>query len=141
MRRITKLFTALAFLSVAPMVMGDRINGIITITSGTPIALTTVLPASSTAPFNANRIIIQALHGGTGLIQVCIVPVGTTPAANCSTAGQLGGEICPATSTAPGCNYTDVAYPDAGAPLEMRQYWVDGSHSGDTVLVSLDRRQ
>jgi hypothetical protein len=107
-----------------------RINLKITITSGTPIQLSAI-------HLYASEILIQAAAGGTGLIQVCAgIPVGTTPAANCGTAGQLSAQLAPATSTAPGGSYSDQVTSKSGTGIDLETIYVDGSHSGDVVLVS-----
>lgn len=127
---------ALCLLALAATIYpGPRYNKIYTVAAGTPIQLATV-----TTP--ANRVFIQMLTGGSGsgyVMDVSSYVAGTTPAH--TTSGELVAQLCPATSTAPGCSYSDTAgsAPGSGA-IDISKLWIDGSNSGDTLVVSYDLR-
>ena len=130
MKTISKLLLAALFVGLLPgqFTAPGRKNFTKTITSGTPIQV-------STTPLTVDRYIIQMAIGGTGYGLICIVPVGTTPAASCGTAGQLSGQLAPASTTAPGGSWSDsVATP--GGSINLQTVWIDGSHSGDVVTIS-----
>jgi hypothetical protein len=124
-----KLVALLALIAVG-LTADPRLNQLITITSGTPIQL-------SKFHLYASEILIQMATGGTGLGYVCAgIPLGTTPAASCGTAGQLSAQLSPASSTAPGGYYADQASAKGGPGIDLATIWIDGSHTGDTVIVT-----
>ncbi len=125
-----KLLALLALCAVG-INADPRINQILTIASGTPIHL-------SAFHFYVSRILIQAAESASGgIIQICTgIPIETTPAANCGTAGQLGGQLAAATSTAPGGSYSDTSDNHQGKGIDLATIWIDGAHTGDTVIVS-----
>lgn len=107
-----------------------RWKALITITAGTPIFV-----AAGQVPIMADRILVQPRHGGTGLVLVYDdVPIGMA-ASDVAAGGDLAVELAPATSTAPGGTYTDT-----GGSIDLRMIAVDGSHSGDTVLIDAHLR-
>lgn len=117
-----------------------RVNHTYTVTSGTPINMATGTSGAPSSgdfqPVYASRVFIQMLHGGTGLGYVMDgIPPGTTPAAG--TNGHLTAELAAASLTAPGGSYSD-ADPNVAGGIDIRRLWIDGSHSGDTVMVSMD---
>jgi hypothetical protein len=112
-------------------------NVIKTVTSGTPIQLTT-------AHVVIDSMVIEMLKGGTGIGYVCAgIPGGTTPSSKCSgtasnatfgTTSQLGAQLASATSTAPGGSYS---YPLPVPGLDASTFWVDGDSTSDTILISV----
>jgi hypothetical protein len=103
----------------------NRVNRLITVTSGTPVRISSVVPSLATELF------VQMAAGGSGKGYVMLgIPDGVTPSS--SNAAQVTAELAPATSTAPGGSLTDA--PPQG--LDVSQAWVDGSNSGDTIRVS-----
>lgn len=99
-------------------------NVSVAVTSGTPIRV-------STSHIIVDRVSIFMQHGGTGIGYVCTST--TTPSASCGGTGQLAQELAPATSTAPGGQYTwEIQTPG----LDLSTFWIDGSHTGDNVAVS-----
>lgn len=123
-----KLLALLALISVG-LTADPRINQLVTIAAGTPVHLSAI-------HLYVSEILIQAAAGGTGLIQICIVPYGTTPAGHCATAGQLAAQLAPATSTAPGGSYSDSVGLKSGTGIDASTIWIDGTASSDTAVVS-----
>lgn len=106
-----------------------REGRIYTIVAGTPIRL-------SPEPLIVERIFIQmqvGASGGLGYVMDGVRP-GTTPVANTNPTVQLG----PASTTSPGGNYSDADYNSSSISLD--RIWIDGSHSGDLVLVSFSTK-
>lgn len=105
---------------------------LITVTAGTPIQVTTKHVVISS-------LMIQPLVGANAqLIYVCGgVQTGTTPTAACAATAngsyELAAQLSAATTTVPGPVYSFYV-PTPGSDLST--YWIDGLHSGDTVLVS-----
>jgi hypothetical protein len=122
MRRI--LLTAVLLLALSSVSTGARFGRIITVTAGTPIRLATVRTIAA-------RIMIQMLSGGTGRgYAMDGVPEGTTPVALTWPTVQMA----PATATAPGGTYTDTD--SVGSSIDLSRIWVDGSQTGDTMVVT-----
>jgi hypothetical protein len=124
-----------------------RVNTTITIAAGTPVNIAVALGlvsavASTTNPIIANRYLLQMLHGGTGrgyVMDMSAFTAGTTP--TYSTSGHLSGEMAPASANAPGGSWGDAASGiPSGGPVDLTKLWVDGSHTGDTVVFSGDLR-
>lgn len=124
---ITSLILVALLLVQVPSAFAVRTNQTITVTSGTPIRL------SSTHVY-VREIFIQMAIGGTSAGYVMIV-AGHTPSK--STAGDVTAQLAPATSTAPGGAYSDSSQQ---ADIDLYNIWVDGDHSGDTIIVSYDTR-
>lgn len=104
-----------------------REGKIYTITAGTPIQL-------SVESLIVERIFIEMLavaSGGMGYIMDGVRP-GTTPVANTNPTVQLAP--APA-ATSPGGNYSDQDW--HGCTIDLQRMWIDGSHSGDLVLVTI----
>jgi hypothetical protein len=127
-----------------------RINVTITITAGTPINLAVAMglvPSAAvlatTGPIPANRLLIQMLHGGSGLgyvMDMSAFIAGTVP--NHSTSGHLTMELGAASPTAPGQAYGDaVAGMPAGGAIDVTRIWVDGPNSADTLVATADLRR
>ncbi len=131
MKKLSRVILATLLLVAmlpAQFVAPGRKNFKLTVNSGVPVQV-------SSTPLTVDRYVIQMAKGGTGVGYICIVPVGTTPASKCSTAGQLAGQLAAATSTAPGGSWTDfVAVP--GGSIDLRTVWVDGDTSSDVMTVS-----
>ena len=111
-------------------------NGrIITITAGTAQRIVT-------NRVMANSMLVQPLHGGTGLVYVLNAAPNFT-CGNGSAGTTFVAELGPATTTAPGSTFT---FPSNSSGTTQAggfslQYWcIDGAHSGDTVAVSWDQR-
>ena len=116
-----------------------RLNTTITITAGTPINVATALIAQNKGvPVKSgNRIFVQMDIGGTGYGSVLSgVPVLDTPSS--TNAAHLTARLAAATSTAPGGSYGDV---NPQADIDLTKFWIDGSHTGDPVIVSVETRQ
>ncbi len=117
-----------------------RVNLLLTVTAGTPQQISSLLNFNTKlkhgAPCFASRVFIQMVIGGTGVGYVMDgIPEGTTPAYN--TAGDLTAELAAATSTAPGGSYSDFTNGNNDGPgIDLAALWVDGSHTGDTIIVS-----
>jgi hypothetical protein len=128
-KRISALLVALLLIVGASgqFVAPGPANILVTIGAGTPVQLTT------NTGLVISTLSVQMHSGGTGMGQVCIVPIGTTPAAHCGTSGQLAFELAPATSTAPG---SQLSYPMPTPGLNMGMFWIDGTNSGDKATVS-----
>lgn len=126
-----KKLLALLVLATVGISADPRINQKLTIVAGTPIQL-------SAFHFYVTEIFIQgAASASGGIIEICAgIPLGTTPAAHCGTAGQLTAQLAAATSTAPGGSYSDSVNGKQGSGIDLANIWVDGQHSGDVVTVS-----
>ncbi len=127
------LFTSLAF--------GARVNVTYTVAAGTPVRVADGATSGtiSVQPLIVNRLLIQMKHAGTGLgIVMDGIPVGTT--ADSTKSAHVTAELAPATATAPGGSYSDTRDPASGSGIDLSRMWIDGSHTGDTIIVSYDTR-
>lgn len=132
----------------------SRINKTLTVTASTPINIATGLTAAGgmtnygrLAPVWVRSVFIQMLLGGTGYGVVMDGIYGVQadgispriPSALGATSGDLTAQLQPATATAPGGSYGDQ-YPIANqqGTIDATKIWIDGSHTGDTVVVSYD---
>jgi hypothetical protein len=125
-----------------------RINATLTITAGTPINLAVALGVVASAaalatanPIMVNRHFIQMLAGGAGLgyvMDLDAFAVGTQ--ANAATNGHLTAELYPASGQLPGGTYGDGATVLGGGLADLTKLWIDGSHTGDPVVVSVNLR-
>jgi hypothetical protein len=124
-----------------------RINKTLTIAAGTPVNLAVALGlvqavTAATTPIWANRVFAQMLAGGTGLgyvMDLDAFAAGTQAAV--ATNGHLTAQLAPATATAPGGAYGDaVAGVGQGGLVDVTKFWIDGAHSGDTVVTSVNLR-
>lgn len=118
-----------------PVRAAGRRNITFTITSGTPIQIWT-----QSSPFFVNELIIQPqLGSSTGVIYVMAgIGNGRTPAHTNSS--DLTATLCAATSTAPGCTYSDGTLATPNSAVDLSGIFLDGAHTGDTVTVSFDTR-
>lgn len=118
---------------------GARFNATITVVAGTPINLATL---TSTVPDASDtrrctKISIQMAHGGTGRgLVMSGISVGRTPAASAS--ADLTAEIPPATAGSPGGQYYDEDDSPSGGGILLAGIWLDGSVSGDHVVISFE---
>ncbi len=122
------LFAAVIALFLQTNLPAARQGIILTVTAGTPIQL-------ATQTVMVRRIFIQmqaASSGGLGYVMVG-VPVGTTPVANTTPTAQLAA----ASSTSPGGSYSDGSS-TANYDIDLQKIWIDGAHTGDTILVSYE---
>lgn len=128
MRR-TILIALLAAIPFAGILDARRVNTQVTVTAGTPVRL-------STTKRLVNRIFVQMAIGGSGVGYVMTgIPNGTTPSS--SNAAHLTAQLCAATATAPGCNYSDNINSTSNAdPIDLSEIWLDGATSGDKIIVS-----
>lgn len=134
-KRIAVLLTIALLLWPVPKpvrAMG-RANLTVTISAGTPVHIWT-----QSTPFYVNELIIQPQPGSSaGLIYVMMgIGNGRTPASTNST--DLTATLCAATSTLPGCTYSDGTIATPNASIDLSGGWLDGAHTGDKVTVSYD---
>jgi hypothetical protein len=108
-----------------------RLKALVTITAGTPILLW-----SGQEPIRFHRILIVMLPGSTGKGLVYDdVPLGTAAAQVAAASGTpVPLAPAPADGLSPGGSYSDTSEP--GNHIDGRTFAIDGSHTGDTVLVS-----
>lgn len=132
--RLSILLGMLGLTGTAQYVPPGRVNKVITITSGTPVQVTTNIQVI------ADRLLIQMLKGGSGLGYICVVAVNVTPSSKCSGSGQLGAQLAPASSTAPGGSYSDTNPTSQTPGINLSTIWVDGDTTSDQVLVSYNVR-
>lgn len=106
-----------------------REGRIITIVAGTPVRL-------NESPLIVSRIYIQmqaAAAGAMGYVMDGVRP-DTNPVANTNPTVQLA----PAATDSPGGDYADAD--PFGSSIDLSRIWVDGAHSGDTMLVSYETK-
>lgn len=120
---------------MAPIADAERINTQVTINAGTPVRL-----AGISTP--VNRLFIQSLHSNTGLVYVLLgVPTATT--CDATNTAQLTAELGPGDATHPGQSFSDPQGANGNSPSDyenLQTSCIDGSHTGDKVIVSFWRR-
>lgn len=126
---------AAAALIFAPTggIAAARVNKEFTIVAGTPrnVATEVTTAVITDIPYLVTRIFIQMKTAGTGLGYVMAdVPRGTVGSQ--SNTKHKTAELAPATATAPGASYSDT---DPGG-IDISLMWIDGSVSGDKVIIS-----
>lgn len=130
LKRITFLLLLLVMMSSAD----PRNNRTITVAAGTPVRI-------SSSRLLVRKVFIQMLTvpgGSAGLGYVMAgIQGGRTPSASASS--DLTAQLCAASTTAPGCSYSDQDMVGT-APIDLSQMWVDGAHTGDTIAVSWELR-
>lgn len=124
-----------------PISKPHRINFQITIVAGTPVRL---VSADTPNPVYVNRLFIQSRAGNTGLGYV-LGGVPLTTVLNAADAAQLVAEIGASPSAAqPGGSFGDPPGSTGGwnstPPDDLREWGLDGSHSGDVFIVTYDLR-
>lgn len=116
--------------------MARRLNSTLTISANTPInAVTGTSTAlqSGSQPVWASRYFVQMLPGGSGYGKVYDgVPLSRALASTDLTA-TLGASTA---ATQPGGSYEDWDKTGDRGGIDMNEVWIDGSHTGDTVVLS-----
>ncbi len=126
------LVTTLLLCAASPTWTEPWGGKVVTIAAGTAARVTT-------RPTLASSLFFQAQTGGTGVIYILYAP----PDIVCSNGGAgttLIATLQPATSTAPGGNAVIPSNPDPAGGVDISGYCTDGSHTGDTVVVSFNLR-
>lgn len=129
LRRTISATLIVALLLLFPVAGGSsvRYNRTITIAAGTPVQI-------STTSRLARAVFIQMAINGSGYGAVMAgIYNNRTPSKTAST--DLTAQLAPATAAAPGGSYSD-ANP---LGIDLSTIWVDGSNTGDTVIVSYDQ--
>ncbi len=135
MKRALAIFSILAF-AAAPMFTSDQWNSkTITVTAGTAIRVVN-------NSVRVDSILVQMLTGGSGRGYV----LNSNPQNTC-TKGAAGtafvAELGAASATSPGASATIPSNGSAAntqGGLDLQYFCVDGSNSGDTILVSWNPR-
>ena len=133
MKKLATVFVAL-MLAVLP-ISAERINAQYTITAGTPIRLYGI-------SMKVDRLFLQSRHSNTGLIYL-MAGVATSKTCNASDTSQLTAELGPGDATHPGNAFSDPQGANGTAPPDfedLQNFCVDGTHSGDVVIVSFWHR-
>lgn len=123
------------FLLLARPAAAERINLQFSVVAGTPIRI-------ATQSTSVNRLFIQSRHGSTGIVYLLGgVPTGTT--CNANNSSQLTAELGPGDSLHPGASLSDPQGADGNTPSDredLATWCIDGSHTGDLVIVSFWRK-
>jgi hypothetical protein len=92
------------------------------------------------SPYFVNELLIQGQPGaGAGLVYVLAgITNGRTPST--SNASDVTATLCAATSTVPGCPYSDGTLATPNGAIDLSGIWIHGAHAGDVVIVSFDAR-
>ena len=99
------------------------------ITAGTPVQVTTQ------TGLRATEIIIQPQPSATvGLVYVMAGVYNRTPSKSNST--DLTATLCAATSTLPGCTYSDGSTNQVTSGIDPSSIWIDVATSNTPVTVS-----
>lgn len=136
MKWTVKTIALIGLMVFAPILLdAERVNMQVTITAGTPVRLTTTKTL-------VNRLFIQLKTGSSGRAFLLLgVPATTT--CDATNAAQLTAELAPATATAPGGSFSDPQGANGMSPSDsedLAQICIDGSHTGDVVVISFWRR-
>lgn len=121
-----------------------RVNKTLTITAGTPVNIYTETSVGDPSFLDlygkqASRVFMQMKHGGSGLGYVMSGCANRVPSS--ANSSDVSAELQPATATAPGGTWSDPAsgsFADTPSCVPVNGIWVDGSHTGDQVIVSYD---
>lgn len=131
MKWTLKSIALVTLLAVLPVLDAERRNQQVVITAGTPIRI-------SASKYLVNRLFIQSLAGNTGIVYVMLgVPISET--CNASNALHLTAQLAAGTATAPGQSFSDPQGANGDSPSDIEDLalaCLDGSHSGDSVVVS-----
>lgn len=111
-----------------------RINKAVTVTAGTPVNIWTGTNSADTVPVMARSVFIQMKHAGTGLGYV-LAGISRNRTPSTSNSSDLTAELAPATATAPGGSYSDDS---ELMGIDANSIWVDGSVTGDVIIISFD---
>ena len=124
-------------MAIAVQINKRRYKALVTVTAGAPIFLATV-------PTFADRLLIIMLPAGTGTGKIYddvpdISGVRATPA-QLAAGADLAVPLAAASAdgVSPGGSYVDTAAPNGY--IDLSGIAVDGSHSGDTILVDAHLR-
>lgn len=112
-----------------------RIKALVTITAGVPIPF-----LSGNEPIRLDRVFVQMLAGGSGAGKVYDdVPPNTAAGAIAATCGPPV-QLAPAAGDGitPGGSYQDIA--EVNGFIDGRTIAVDGTNTGDTVLIDAHRK-
>lgn len=116
-----------------------RVNMTLTITAGVPLNVSTQSTVSDGVPRMATRVFIQLYPGATGIAYIMDgisgVSNGAPRVPSHSNSTDLTAIVYGATASAPGSSYSDY---DAYHGIDVSKLWIDGSVSGDKVIVSFD---
>jgi hypothetical protein len=131
--RIAKI--ALVVVCFIFLLRAERVNMQVTVAVGTPVRL-------ATQTTFANRLLIQAKHGNTGIIQVMLgVPVGTT--CDPTNPAHLTAELGPGDATHPGSTLSDPQGANGNSPPDAENLalaCVSGTVNSDVAIISYYRR-
>ena len=113
---------------------GLRVNSVITINSGVPVQVWTH------GSLIADELLIQGQIGSSaGIVYVMAgIAAGRTPATTNAT--DVTAVLCAATSTSPGCPYSDGKLTQQSTGVDVSTIWIDGAHTADKVIVSFNPR-
>ena len=111
----------------------SRVTKTFTVTAGTPVQVV------SQQPTVADEVIIQPVAGATvGLVYVMAGVYNHTPSVSSGT--DVTAQLCAATSTAPGCTYTDGTLGQPSTGIDVGSIWLDVATTGTKVSVSYQPR-
>jgi hypothetical protein len=124
----------------------SQVNTQITVVAGTPVNLSTLVSFATRAPTTADvvyawQLSIQMKSGSTGLGYVMDgVIIGRASGPLATNVFDLSLQISPPSAgyAAPAYNKTQPQGQDR-AGIKIHELWVDGSQSGDIILVSFDK--
>lgn len=135
MKRLALLLTIVLALCLGPNrgsagtnVISVKLSAIV---SGTPQQVWTA------GTLIADELIIQPLASSTnGIVYVYKGIYGHTPSTSTDTPVQL----CAATSTIPGCTYSDGSTTQAATGVDINALWIDVATTNTPVVVSFQPR-
>lgn len=108
------------------------------IAAGTPVNLATGLATAASAADQllCTKVFVQMRTGGSGQgYLIDGVAWGRVPATD--TQPDYAVQLSAATAQNPGGAYADQDFREGGG-IDVSKMWLDGAHTGDEVLVSLD---
>lgn len=113
-----------------------RVNVTVTVASGTPVNVGAALGFGSGEQCRAQRVFVQALPASSGGLVYVMDGIGNGRTPSSSASIDVTAVLAAATATAPGGSYSDTADPDGPGYIDLKEFWIDGSHTTDTVKVS-----
>lgn len=136
MKLLSRISVAILALVLVQQVDAIRSNQQITIAAGTPVRI-----ASQPGTF-VTHLFVQSKHSNSGLVYLLLgVPATTT--CDATNAAHLTAELGPGDSTHPGATpWIDPPATSGSRPQDsedMSLGCLDGTHSGDVVIVSFWR--
>lgn len=105
--------------------------GLVTITAGTPIRAT-ANQAAPTQRLGAKSIRVQVWPSNAGIIYVGIQEEQGSPIGD----GLIAVLPKPTSATTGPFDSVEITLPDLPAGLDASKIWIDGTSSGDSVIVS-----